>query len=89
MLAIKNGTIIRATETINTDILVEDGIIVSLEKDNYSSLDHEVEIIDASGKMIMPGGVDVHTHFDLPMFGTVSSDDHYTGHNFLSLSLLL
>ena len=28
----------------------------------------------------MPGGVDVHTHFDLPMFGTVSSDDHYTGH---------
>ena len=28
----------------------------------------------------MPGGVDVHTHFDLPMFNTVSSDDHYTGH---------
>ena len=28
----------------------------------------------------MPGGVDPHTHFDLPMFGTVSSDDHYTGH---------
>ncbi len=38
------------------------------------------EIIDASGKFIFPGGVDPHTHFDLPMFGTVSSDDHYTGH---------
>jgi dihydropyrimidinase len=38
------------------------------------------EIIDASGKLVMPGGVDPHTHFDLPMFDTVSSDDHYTGH---------
>ena len=38
------------------------------------------QVIDASGKFITPGGVDPHTHFDLPMFGTVSSDDHYTGH---------
>ena len=38
------------------------------------------EIIDATGKILLPGGVDPHTHFDLPMFGTVSSDDHYTGH---------
>jgi dihydropyrimidinase len=37
------------------------------------------EVLDASGKFILPGGVDPHTHFDLPMFGTVSSDDHYTG----------
>ena len=36
--------------------------------------------MDASGRFITPGGVDPHTHFDLPMFGTVSSDDHYTGH---------
>ncbi|NQU29920.1 MAG: dihydropyrimidinase, partial [Anaerolineae bacterium] len=38
------------------------------------------ERIDATGKLLLPGGVDPHTHFDLPMFGTVSSDDHYTGH---------
>ena len=38
------------------------------------------EVVDATGKFIMPGGIDPHTHFDLPMFGTVSSDDHYTGH---------
>ena len=37
-------------------------------------------MIDARGKLVMPGGVDVHCHLDLPMFGTVSSDDHYTGH---------
>ena len=37
-------------------------------------------MIDLSGKLLLPGGVDPHTHFDLPMFDTVSSDDHYTGH---------
>ncbi len=35
--------------------------------------------MDATGKLILPGGVDPHVHLDLPMFGTVSSDDHYTG----------
>jgi dihydropyrimidinase len=81
MLLIKNGTIISATETILADILVEDGKIHSLEKPGVNPLDFQVdEVVDASGKLILPGGVDAHTHFDLPMFGTVSSDDHYTGH---------
>ncbi len=39
----------------------------------------DAHIIEASGKLVLPGGVDPHTHFDLPMFDTVSSDDHYTG----------
>jgi dihydropyrimidinase len=38
------------------------------------------EVVDCTGKLIFPGGVDPHTHFDLPMFDTVSADDHYTGH---------
>jgi len=37
------------------------------------------EVIDAAGKILMPGGIDPHVHLDLPMFGTISSDDHYTG----------
>ncbi len=37
------------------------------------------QVIDAAGKLVIPGGIDPHTHFDLPMFDTVSSDDHYTG----------
>jgi len=81
MLLIKNGTIVTSTDTFTADILVENGKIHSLETTGKYNIQSQVdEIVDASGKLILPGGVDAHTHFDLPMFGTVSSDDHYTGH---------
>ncbi len=76
-ILIKNGRLITATETFDADILIDGEKIERIGK----NLQHpNVEIIDASGKLIMPGGVDPHVHLDLPMFGTVSSDDHYTGH---------
>jgi dihydropyrimidinase len=76
-LIIKSGTIITASETYQADILIKGEQIDTIAKD----LDVKgVDIVDASGKLVMPGGVDPHTHFALPMFGTVSSDDHYTGH---------
>lgn len=74
---IKAGTLITATETYQADILLEGERIAQVGK-NLPGMD--AVIIDASDKLVMPGGVDPHTHFDLPMFGTVSSDDHYTGH---------
>lgn len=75
---IRNGTLVTACETFQADILVEGERIAQIGVDMPAPEDGKV--IDASGKLILPGGVDVHTHFDLPMFGTVSSDDHYTGH---------
>jgi len=74
---IKNGTLITASETFEADILIE-GETISLIGKNLQN--PNADVINASGKFITPGGVDPHTHFDLPMFGTVSSDDHYTGH---------
>ncbi len=74
---IKSGTIITASETYNADILIENEKIKRIET-QIEAVD--AIVVDASGKLIMPGGVDPHTHFDLPMFDTVSSDDHYTGH---------
>ena len=76
-LLIKSGTIITASETYLADILVDGEKITSIGADLESK---GAEIIDAAGKLVMPGGVDPHTHFNLPMFGTVTSDDHYTGH---------
>lgn len=76
-LLIKSGTLITASETFQADILIEGEYIAQIG----DKIDHPTaEVIDASGMLVMPGGVDPHTHFDLPMFGTVSSDDHYTGH---------
>ncbi len=74
---IKGATLITAAETYQADILIEGEKIseIGLDLPNEGA-----EVIDASGKFIMPGGIDPHTHFDLPMFGTVSSDDHYSGH---------
>lgn len=73
---IKNGTLITASETFKADILIEGEKITLIGQD----LSHpNAEVIDASGKYILPGGVDAHVHLDLPMFNTISSDDHYTG----------
>src|SRR5687768_13874882 len=74
---IKNGTLITASETFEADILVEGETIAQIGKDLHHP---NANLIDATGKLIMPGGIDPHVHLDLPMFGTVSSDDHYTGH---------
>jgi dihydropyrimidinase len=77
-LLIKNGTLITASETFTTDILISGEKIAALGA--YTTIPPDTQVIDAAGKMITPGGVDPHTHFDLPMFNTISSDDHYTGH---------
>jgi dihydropyrimidinase len=74
---IKNGTLITASESFEADILIDGEKISLVEK----SIRHpNADVIDATGKLIMPGGIDPHVHLDLPMFDTVSSDDHYTGH---------
>lgn len=74
---IKSGILVTAAETFQADLFVEGEKIALIGKDIPAQ---GAEVIDAEGMLVLPGGVDPHTHFDLPMFGTVSSDDHYTGH---------
>ena len=73
---IKNGTVITAEKTRKADVLVEDEVIRQIDENIE---DNDAELIDASGLLVIPGGVDPHVHLDLPMFGTISTDDHYTG----------
>ena len=75
-LLIKNGTLVTDQSSFQADIQVEGEKISAVGQDLPAS---GAEVVDASGLLVMPGGVDVHVHLDLPMFGTVSSDDHYTG----------
>ena len=73
-LVIKNGTIVTATESYQADIGV-DGETIALIGRNLTG----DEVIDADGLYVMPGGVDPHTHMELPFMGSVSADDFRTG----------
>lgn len=75
---LKSGTLVTASEMFRADILIEDEKIALIGRD--LPVGEDTRVVDVSGRLVLPGGVDPHTHFDLPMFGTVSSDDHYTGH---------
>lgn len=74
---IQGGTLVTASETVESDLLIDGERIEAVGRDLPEG---DAEVADAHGLLVMPGGVDPHTHFDLPMFDTVSSDDHYTGH---------
>jgi dihydropyrimidinase len=71
------GTIITANDRFDADVLVEGGVISAIGRD-ISRDGHEV--VDVAGKYLMPGGIDVHTHLDLPFGGTYSNDDFDVGH---------
>jgi dihydropyrimidinase len=73
---IKNGTVVTATDQYSGDVLVEDEKISLIG----TKLDiHADKVIDAAGKYVLPGGIDVHTHLDMPFGGTTSADDFETG----------
>src|SRR5580698_4896388 len=76
-LLIKNGTLVTALHTFDADILIEDGRIHDIAPTIPNTTADRV--IDASGMLVMPGGIDVHTHMDMPFGGTVSADDFETG----------
>src|SRR5215475_15602214 len=73
---IKNGRIVTAVDDYRADILIEDEQISLIGK----ALEVEADkVIDASGKLVIPGGIDPHTHMELPFGGTFASDDFFTG----------
>ncbi len=74
---IKNGKIVTEEKSFLADLLIEDGKISQIGSDLHER--EAAEEIDAMGLFVLPGGVDVHVHLDLPMAGTISSDDHFTG----------
>ena len=75
-LLIKGGTLLTVRGQERADLHIEGESIKRVGK----NLEHEgAEVIDAAGKILMPGGIDPHVHLDLPMINTVSSDDHYSG----------
>jgi dihydropyrimidinase len=78
---IKNGTVVNATGTTQADVLVDGETIVALLSPGSTALGQidADTVIDAAGKYVIPGGVDAHTHMELPFGGTNASDTFETG----------
>ncbi len=74
---IKHGTIVTAADEMVADLLIDGEIIVLIGADLDPALADQV--IDATGLYVLPGGVDVHTHLDMPWRGVRTIDDFYTG----------
>ncbi|HEV8194595.1 MAG TPA: dihydropyrimidinase, partial [Ktedonobacterales bacterium] len=72
---IAGGTVVTASDTYQADVLIEDEKIAGVGHGFTAD-----KTIDATGKYVIPGGIDVHTHLDMPFGGTVASDDFFTGH---------
>ncbi len=74
---ITGGTVVTATDTYAADVAIANGKIVAVGKD--LPRENAQRLIDASAKYVIPGGIDVHTHLDMPFGGTTSADDFETG----------
>jgi dihydropyrimidinase len=73
---IRNGRIVTAVDDYNADLLIEDGTVSMIAKTIEVEAD---KVIDAQGRLVIPGGIDPHTHMELPFGGTSASDDFRTG----------
>src|SRR5437773_9434793 len=73
---IKNGTVVTAIDQYRGDVLIENEKIAVIGASLEMSAD---KVIEASGKYVLPGGIDVHTHLDMPFGGTTSADDFESG----------
>jgi dihydropyrimidinase len=74
---IRNGSVVTATDTYKADVAISNGKITAIGAD--LPLENASKVLDATGKLVMPGGIDVHTHLDMPFGGTTSADDFETG----------
>jgi dihydropyrimidinase len=76
-VVIKGGTIVNADRSFRADVYCDQGRIASIgTKLDYPS---DAQVVDAGGQYVMPGGIDPHTHMELPFMGTVASEDFFSG----------
>ncbi len=75
-LIIKNGTIITASESYKADITVKNGKIAMISENIQATGER---VVDAAGKLVLPGAIDAHVHLELPVGETVSADSYESG----------
>ena len=78
-LLIRGGTVVNADRAFAADVLCVNGQIIAVGTDAAALAPANAQTLDASGQYILPGGIDPHTHMQLPFMGTVTADDFFTG----------
>ena len=78
-LLIRGGTVVNADREFAADVLCMDGRIAAVGTDLQAQAPSGTQTLDASGQYLLPGGIDPHTHMQLPFMGTVTMDDFYSG----------
>lgn len=76
-LLIKNGRVVTASDSFLADVAVQSGKIIQIGANILP--DAGATVVDAAGKLVLPGAIDAHTHLAMPFGGTISSDDYFAG----------
>ena len=76
-LIIRGGTVVNADRSFRADVLCDNGKIVAVGEN--LDVPAGAQKVDAGGQYVMPGGIDPHTHMELPFMGTVASEDFFSG----------
>ena len=76
-LHIRGGTVVNADRQFRADVIAQDGKIVAVGEGLVTPAG--ATVVDAGGQYVIPGGIDPHTHMQLPFMGTVTMDDFFTG----------
>jgi len=74
---IKGGTVVNADRSFRADVLCDNGLVTAVAENLTAP--SKATVVDAGGQFVMPGGIDPHTHMQLPFMGTVASEDFYSG----------
>jgi dihydropyrimidinase len=76
---LKGGTLITASRILKADLVIKGGLIERIDETGGSSESADCEMIDASGCLVMPGGIDAHAHFSYPLKGFRTAEDFASG----------
>ncbi|HEY6037724.1 MAG TPA: dihydropyrimidinase [Kofleriaceae bacterium] len=78
-IQIHGGTVVTASDTFKADVFIENGKITGLTSPAVSPAGPNLDVIDATGQYVIPGGIDCHTHMEMPFGGTYASDTFESG----------
>lgn len=78
-LLIKGGKVVNDDRSVVADVYVEDGVVRQVGPNLNPEPPTGLVVLDATNKLVIPGGIDTHTHMQFPFMGSRSKDDFYTG----------